>query len=73
MLVQTFSPEHPAIRAAVRHDYHQFVSAELPFREEFGYPPYAHLARMVIRGSREESVAPFADSLAESLRAAPAA
>ena len=25
VLVQTFSPEHPAIQAAVRHDYRQFA------------------------------------------------
>ena len=32
VLVQTFSPEHPAIVAAVRHDYAAFAEQELPHR-----------------------------------------
>ncbi len=30
VLVQTFSPDHPAIQAAVRHDYAAFAAGELP-------------------------------------------
>src|SRR5437899_9220680 len=30
VLVQTFSPEHPAIQAAIRHDYAMFAGQELP-------------------------------------------
>ena len=33
VLVQTFSPEHPAIRAAVHHDFAAFAREELPMRE----------------------------------------
>src|SRR5207249_7417101 len=33
VLVQTFSPEAPAITAAVRHDLAAFAAQELPFRE----------------------------------------
>src|SRR5205814_10539045 len=35
VLVQTFSPEHPAILAAMKHDYEAFARYELPIREEF--------------------------------------
>ena len=40
VFVQTFSPDHPAIRAAERHDYEAFAQQELPHRAEFGYPPF---------------------------------
>ncbi|MBN1394152.1 MAG: primosomal protein N', partial [Pirellulales bacterium] len=30
VLVQTFNPDHPAIRAAIRHDFHAFADGELP-------------------------------------------
>jgi len=63
VLVQTFSPEHYAIDAAVRHDFHQFAAAELPHREEFGYPPYSHLARLIVRGPVEAPAAEFIASL----------
>ena len=52
VLVQTFSPDHPAIQAAVRHDYRRLRPAELPIRREFGYPPFAAMIRLVVRGPR---------------------
>ncbi len=52
VLVQTFSPDHPAIRAAVRHDYAAFAAQELPLREMLHYPPFAAMIRLVIRGER---------------------
>ncbi len=39
VVVQTYSPDHPAILAAQRHDYIMFANQELPVRREFGYPP----------------------------------
>ena len=39
VLVQTFSPDHPAIQAAVRHDYAAFAAGELPMRRMLRYPP----------------------------------
>ena len=40
VLVQTFSPDHAAIRAAVRHDYAAFAAQELPLRKMLHYPPF---------------------------------
>ena len=53
MLVQTFSPEHPAIAAAVRHDFQAFAARELPIRQSLDYPPYANMIRIVVRGPAE--------------------
>ncbi len=46
VIIQTYQPEHPAIRAAAQHDYEGFAEAELAFRREQGYPPYRRLARL---------------------------
>ncbi|MGC4003281.1 MAG: primosomal protein N' [Pirellulales bacterium] len=70
VLVQTFNPEHPAIQAAVKHDYLMFADAELPVREAFHYPPYWSLARMIVRGPAEKRVEAFAKTLAERVEAA---
>jgi primosomal protein N' (replication factor Y) len=67
VLVQTFSPEHPAIQAALQHDYHRFASRELPNREEYGYPPYSSMVRLVVRGPVEAVVEGFSDTLAERI------
>jgi primosomal protein N' (replication factor Y) len=70
VLVQTFNPEHAAIQAAVRHDYETFAAGELPPREEHGYPPYASLIRLVVRGPSELQTESFADELADRVREA---
>lgn len=43
VVLQTYSPEHPAIRCAVAQDFEAFTREELPFRQQLGYPPYAVL------------------------------
>jgi primosomal protein N' (replication factor Y) len=44
VVLQTYSPEHPAIQCAVAQDFEAFAATELPFRQALGYPPFAHLA-----------------------------
>ncbi|MBM4092884.1 MAG: primosomal protein N', partial [Planctomycetes bacterium] len=68
VLVQTFSPEHPAIIAAQRHDYVTFANGELPVRREFGYPPMTAMIRIVVRGPSETTTEQFAESVARAMR-----
>jgi len=67
VLVQTFSPEHPAIRASVRHDYAAFAAYELPLRKMLLYPPFSEMIRLVVRGRKEPLVAGFAEQLGRRL------
>jgi primosomal protein N' (replication factor Y) len=50
VIIQTFLPDDPAIRAAARHDFETFSLAELQERRTFLYPPFTRLARILIRG-----------------------
>src|SRR5207249_7278898 len=70
VLVQTFSPDHYAIQAAIEHDYARFAAAELPSRQAHLYPPYASLIRLIIRGASETAVEQFAEAAGHKLRAA---
>lgn len=47
VLVQTFSPDHPAIRCAANYDYSGFYQREVKIREEAGYPPFRRLAHLI--------------------------
>ena len=73
VLVQTFSPDHPAIQAAVRHDYAAFAAGELPMRQMLRYPPFASMIRLVVRGPIEPVTAEFTKYVAERVAAALAA
>ncbi len=68
VLVQTLSPDAPAIQAAVRHDYAAFASQELPLREALGYPPFGALLRIVIRGPQQRSLHDAAVEFSKRLR-----
>jgi primosomal protein N' (replication factor Y) len=70
VLVQTFSPDHPAIAAATHHDYLSFAAGELPARQLLCYPPFASMIRLVIRGPLENTTGEFAAQLAERLHKA---
>ncbi|MEX2307158.1 MAG: primosomal protein N' [Pirellulales bacterium] len=67
VLVQTFSPDAPAIVAAVHHDLPAFAAKELPHREALGYPPFSAMIRMVIRGSRDTATHAMAEQIAGRL------
>ncbi|MBV9281472.1 MAG: primosomal protein N' [Chloroflexi bacterium] len=47
VIVQTYTPQHYAIQAAMEHDYHRFYREEMSFRRAAHYPPLARLVRFV--------------------------
>lgn len=49
VILQTFQPEHPVIRAASGHDYSGFYEQELAARRKLGYPPFGRLVRLEYR------------------------
>lgn len=73
VILQTYQPDHYAIRAAAAHDYQAFYERELRQRRELGYPPFRRLARLVVRGHPERDVQAEAGRLAGALRAGLAA
>jgi len=68
-IVQTYAPDHPAIRFAARHEYDGFATSELAEREALRYPPYGELAYLGAIGRDRARVVAVATRLAEALRA----
>jgi primosomal protein N' (replication factor Y) len=48
-ILQTFAPDHYAIRAASLQDVNGFHELELPQRRRLGFPPYTRLLRLEFR------------------------
>lgn len=70
VIVQTFSPDHPAIIAASHHDFVGFAEGEMIQRRKFDYPPLGSVARIIIRGPQEDTTEAFAEKLRDSLESA---
>jgi primosomal protein N' (replication factor Y) len=64
VLVQTARPHHPAVLAALGHDYAGYAAAEIEDRKAPGYPPHLRLANLLVTGPSEERVAEAAERLA---------
>ena len=43
VFIQSYTPQHPAIRHARYHDYRGFYEEERAVREQYRFPPYAEL------------------------------
>ena len=56
VFIQAFTPFHPAIQYARRHDFVGFYEQELEFREQLKYPPVSRVALLTLKGRNEEKV-----------------
>jgi primosomal protein N' (replication factor Y) len=65
--IQTYTPRHYAIQAAARHDYDAFYEAEITFREQHRYPPFARLVRYAVRNRNERAAALEAETIARQV------
>lgn len=67
VLIQTYSPDDPAVRAAEQHDYTTFFNQEVVSRQELGYPPWGRLARIVVVGRSEQAVIALITTIASRI------
>ncbi|MEY2429443.1 MAG: hypothetical protein QOJ40_2328, partial [Verrucomicrobiota bacterium] len=70
VFVQAFTPYHPAIQCARRHDFVGFYDQELEFREQLKYPPASRIALLTLKGRNEEKVKFSAEHLKRELEKA---
>jgi primosomal protein N' (replication factor Y) len=66
-IIQSYQPDHPAIRAVVTGDASAFYDAELDLRRRFGSPPFGRLVKLTIglpdRAAAEQEAAAMAQRL----------
>ncbi len=63
VVVQSFTPFHPAIQFARRHDFNGFYEQEIQFREQLKYPPVSRVALLTLKGRNEDKVKLSAEHL----------
>jgi primosomal protein N' (replication factor Y) len=70
VLIQTYYPEHYAIRHAREQDYEGFYAEEIRYRERLCYPPFFVLASILVRHSNESQAKQISQTLRKCLDAA---
>ncbi|MDP6607201.1 MAG: primosomal protein N' [Dehalococcoidia bacterium] len=69
VVIQTLSPEDPAIEFAAAHDVAGFYEQELSWRAMHGYPPFGRLARLLFAHERGDYAAEEASRVRSELSA----
>ncbi|HTG42383.1 MAG TPA: primosomal protein N', partial [Methylomirabilota bacterium] len=66
-IIQSYQPDHPAIRAVAEDDAETFYDAELELRRRFGSPPFGRLVKLTVglvdRDDAERAAVAMADEL----------
>ncbi len=71
VFVQAFTPFHPAIQFARRHDFRGFYEEEIHFRRQLQYPPFGRIALLTLRGRNEDKVKFSAEHVKRELEKIP--
>jgi primosomal protein N' (replication factor Y) (superfamily II helicase) len=69
VVIQTYHPDHYAIRAALGHHDAGFAEEEMRFRRVFHYPPFTRMVLLLVRDSSRERARDHADELARRVEA----
>ena len=68
VLIQSYNPNHYAIRFAKEQDYEGFYTYEMGIRRQLGYPPYYFTIGITLSHKKEEEVLKRAYQVMEILR-----
>ena len=69
VLIQTYSPFHPAVQCARNADCDTFFDQEIEMRREMRYPPFTRLTTVLFKGRDEAAVEACAKDFAGQLKA----
>jgi primosomal protein N' (replication factor Y) len=70
VLIQTYHPQHYALRHACAQDYAAFYEEEVRYRKSLSYPPFVSLASLLVRGEDLTRVHATAVEIKNGLEAA---
>jgi len=67
-IIQSYQPDHPAIRAVAENDAAAFYDAELELRRRFGSPPFGRLVKLTVGLADRAAAETEATAMADRLR-----
>ena len=54
VIIQTFNPQHYALKHAQNHDYKSFYEEEIAFRKDLRYPPFSRIINLRLSATKKE-------------------
>lgn len=68
VIIQSYSPDHPAVEMASKAAFTEFYDRELAHRESFGFPPFSRMALLRFQHRDATEVRRFSETLCMFLR-----
>ncbi len=68
VVIQTYRPDHYAVKAALTQDYVAFYEEEIGYRQMLSYPPAGHMLAIMTESKAESDGVAFSCALAEAIR-----
>lgn len=63
VIIQTFNPDHYALRHAQNHDYKSFYTEEIDFRQALQYPPFGRIINLRLSSIKKDMLIEEANRL----------
>jgi primosomal protein N' (replication factor Y) (superfamily II helicase) len=63
VIIQTFNPQHYALKHVRNHDYKSFYAEEIAFREALHYPPFGQIINLRLSATRKDELIKQAENL----------
>ncbi len=67
VILQTAQPQHPLIKQIIEYNYSRFFKDQLEERQKFGYPPFTHFVKIIVRHRDYSKTLHIANTIAQSL------
>ena len=68
VLFQTYNPDFYALDSAREQDYEKFYRAEIKSRQEFTYPPFTQMIRIILSCTNNDRAEKSVDAIANRLQ-----
>jgi primosomal protein N' (replication factor Y) len=69
VIIQTYYPNHYSLKFACQQNYQDFSGHELGFRQLMHYPPFTHIANLLIKDKSLEKIKRIGEKVAAEIRA----
>jgi len=68
VLIQTFNPQHYALKHVRKHDYKSFYEEEIAIRKDFKYPPFSRIINLRLSATKKDVLETQADLLGKTAK-----
>lgn len=68
VIIQAYNLQHPVLQWVKEHNVNAYYDHEIKYREQFGYPPYSRIIKIIFKHKDEQKAMQAAATMANALQ-----